>query len=99
MLLERTKNVRTFSDEKGEKLLLHYNLLVDRIMSENRIGIETYGISISMFSESGAAQEESAEIHDISTDEKIVYDLMKHIMVNGVTPVSLPYIIEDFLSC
>lgn len=98
MLLGKTKNVLALSDEKGERLLLHYDLLVDKIMSENKIGFETYGISISMVSKSGNDQEENAEIHDISTDEKIVTGLLNRLMKNGVTPISLPYIIEDFLS-
>ncbi len=99
MLLEKTKDVLVLDDEVGEKLLLHYDLLVDKVTSENKIGIETYGISITMFSENGAQSEQKAEFRDISIDEKKITDLLTCLIRNKVTPTSLPDIIEDFLAC
>ena len=99
MLTEKTQNVFTLNDDDGERLILHYDLLVDKILSEDKIGIETYGISIYKYSETGVYSEEEAEFHDISTDEKKVSDLLECLIKNAVTPISLPYIIEDFLSC
>ncbi|MCX7615173.1 MAG: DUF6514 family protein [Clostridiales bacterium] len=99
MLLEKTKNVLMLVDEGGEKHLLHYELLVDEIITENRIGLETYGVSVSKFSDDELYEVEKAEFRDISTDRRKIDDFLANLIQHNVTPISLPYIVEDFLSC
>jgi len=77
--------------EAGDQnIYLEYYITVDEFVGANEVEMESYGVCIKQGGE-------EVSFNGITFCSKNIEWLMKRLTVNSVTPVTLPYIIDDLL--
>jgi len=83
-------NVKRLKVDENE-LELAYYITVDEVKSNNQIEIlESYGVCIESSSE-------KASVSGITHSRKKIEELERILSENFVTPVSLPYVVQDIV--
>lgn len=82
---------RTEKDEKGIQLRFDYYILVGE-MDVGRFFCESYGVKVTQ-----RGTPSLCAIPDVTTSAARIDSLMELLMKNGVTPISLPEVVQDWL--
>ena len=87
----------TVQSEEGSDVKLQFYLLKEnKFYKELGIKAESYGIAIAKVQDKIL---EYNTVEDITTEEAKAKELLERLKINGVMPVHLKDVIEDWLSC
>lgn len=87
-------NSKEAEEEGGIKYRFDYYMLIEEISGGNDLICENYGVKIASPDQNG----DVLAIGNITMSVKGIETLLKLLSDNFVTPVSLPYVVEDWLS-
>jgi len=86
---------REIQDERGNGIVLTYNILIEDKIDENTNNtIKSYGLKVT---KTDSYIKTEAEILDVTSDLSFAEDIFKTISNNYVTPITLYDVIEDMI--
>lgn len=91
MMREIFAGSRTEKDETGLQFCFDYYILVGE-MDVGQFFCESYGVKVSQ-----QGTEDQCSVPNVTTSAARIDSLMELLMESGVTPISLPEVIQDWL--
>ena len=82
---------RTEKDETGTQLRFDYYILIGE-MDVGRFFCESYGVKVAQ-----RGTDRECAVPDVTTSVARIDSLMELLMENGVTPINLPEVLQDWL--